>query len=241
MTVFFAITATVVVLWLVRLFVNYYLKIRVIEKSLIAAAEDIGLLATTPEEIFEHNLKVLQGTDPEQAARYIHTMVMRTIIDGKPPRKVDVERLKKLERLKAIDEDGLTLYPDAVYEMSDVVRGRVFFRRDLTLAGYKDYRPDVEEILVRTMEQKYLLPDDAKFLQRIHCVFEITKWGERYGGPGFPYPEMRYHVSEEVHGEQLDLYFDNNLCLIVVVKRQNSQRDDVLWELPGARQPELYH
>jgi len=25
------------------------------------------------------------------------------------------------------------------------------------------------------------------------------------------------------------------------VKRQNGQRDDVLWELPGARQPELYH
>lgn len=227
-----------------RLLVGVVRKLReeAIKKWLMDGVRDTGLLATTPEAVFEHNFRVLLQEDRQQAAGCLHHWVMQTIREGKPPRAVDVKRLKKLGRLRAVDASGLALYPDAAHELDGLIRARVFFRQDLTLAGFKDYQPELEEILTRTFEQKHLSPSDAELLRRINCLREVNKFGEHYGGPYFPYPDERYSVYARFQGEWQEFYFDERLALIVVVNRErdSSRYGEVIWERPGARRPELY-
>jgi hypothetical protein len=235
------ILAIVFVIWVVGSFILKHLRKKIIGRSLLTAADDLGILAVTPEGKFEHNLRMLLRSSPEGAVELLHSAVMRAIFDGKEPKERDVKLLRKLGHLKTTGKEGRALYPDASYEMNEVVAGRVFFCKDLSLAGFKDYSSDVEAILLRAIETKYLSPNDADFLRCLHVgPNEAIKYGNHYGGPGFPYPDERYFIMESIRGELTELCFDEKLNLIVAQKKRPDATTEILWERSGARQPELY-
>lgn len=212
-----------------------------VEKSLRNSIEDFGLLACTPEQVFEHNFKVLlQDDTKEEAARYLEHWITQGILEGKEPRKIDMERLRDLGYLTAVSADGLELFPEAAYEL-DQGRRKIFFKKDLALSGSKDYNNEIGEVLINILDRKHCLPSEIEFLRARGRLSESTaKLGNPpYGGPGLPYPDERYWVYHKFDGEWLDFYFDENFVLVVVIDR-NNQKDRIVWERPGSRQPELY-
>jgi len=194
-------------------------------------------------EDFEANLRRLPRNSPE-AVGYTMFWVVRVISRGEQPRKVDVKRLRTAGELMRTDEEGRALFPGAFYEMAGLTRRRAFFRKNLTLAGYKDYRVEVAKILGGALAQRGLLPRDAAFLQRIRCLSEEKKRGDHYGGPGFPYPDVRYRSAEFLEGEHLELFFDESFQLVVFQKSwedaESAWHVEVVWERSGAGQPGLY-
>ena len=194
-------------------------------------------------EDFEANLQRWPRNSPE-AVDYTKWWVLQVIFRGEQPRKVDVRRLREAGKLICTDEEGRALFSGAFYEMAGLTRCRAFFRKDFTLVGCKDYKREVEEILGGALAQRGLSPRDAAFLQRIRCLSEEKKRGDHYGGPGFPYPDVRYRSAGFLGGEHLELFFDESFQLVVVQKSwkdaESAWHVDVVWERVGARQPDLY-
>ncbi len=214
---------------------------RVIGQSLLTATDELGILAITPKEKFEHNLRMLLKYNPNGAGELLHSAIMMDILDGKEPREAYIKLVRRLGHLKAAKKGDRALYPGAYYEMDGVVGGRVFFRKNLSLAGFKDYQADIETILLRTLEAKHLSSDDFTFLRNVHIpITESMKLGDRYGGVGLPYPDERHVIMQSIRGMLTYLYFDEKFDLVVALKKHENGDSEIFWERPGARQPELY-
>lgn len=233
-----AVVIVIVAVYQIGKILTQYLRRKAIERSIMTAAENMGILAVTPEQKIEHNLKVLKG-DPRSYQAYLRNLIFSTL-DGDGPRSEHVELLKQIGCLVPVNEDGRLLYPDAQYELSDTTWVKVFFRGDLTLAGTKDYSLEINKTVLESLEQKQLSSSRLNLLRKTKRIFEVPKWGEHYGGIGFPYPDERYQVRGEINGDRVQLTFDINFNLLVAMKQNIGQRNEIIWERSGARQPELY-
>lgn len=242
MRIFAGIVVVAAAYQIIKILISY-LRRKAIERSIMASAESMGMLATTPEQVREHNLRVIeQSGDMVNYKRYLHSYTFDMIDKGQLTRQ-HAERLKKAGCLKPVDQIGLSLFPDAKYELANTVRVKVYFRKNLTLAGTKDYSPEIEQIILRVLEQQYLSEGDTELMRRVCHIHACEKFGgEYYGGPGFPYPDERYHINGRVNGLSTDLYLDENFNLIVAQQESAPQKWDkvIVWERPGACQPELY-
>lgn len=242
MRIFSAIIVVVAVYQIIKILTSH-LRRKAVVRSIVASAENLGMLATTPEQVREHNLRVLERSgDTVNYKRYLHSYTFDMIDKGQLTCQY-VERLKKAGCLKPVDQIGLSLFPDAKYELANTVRVKVYFRKNLTLAGTKDYSLEIEQIILRVIEQRQLSAVDAELLKRVCHIHTSEKFGgEYYGGPGFPYPDQRYHINGMANGLSADLYLDENFNLVVAQQESAPQKWDkvILWERPGACQPELY-
>ena len=229
------------IFWIVS-YLRAYFKARAIYKYLETAVGDMGLLsgmlAVTPDQIFEHNFRVLQKSDPLQAFTLPYVRIMEAVHAGKNPRKDDVERLQILGRLKSAHDDCRALYPDAKYEIDGAVRGRVFFREDLTLAGYNQYEPEVSAIIERVFGSKCLSVDDLEFLRRTHYINENMRWADEVGKPKASYRDEPHYVWTQFRGEKTRFFFNESFAVMAVVKGGVGEKNEVLWELEGAYQQE---
>lgn len=214
---------------------------RLVQKQLMSFAESSGMLATTPEEIFEHNLKVYMSMgEKDNAVALLHSAIVQKVIKGEQPRKVDVERIKDLNGLELAGEEDRLVCPDAIYKL-EIVRGVIFIRADLSVARYKNYDSEVKEVLLRILESKRLEKSDRELLEKFNCyIGKSEKRGEIYGGPGFPYPDERYYVMERLNGKRITFAFDDNFNLLVAMDYSDTSKDVVVWERSGARKPEFY-
>lgn len=228
------------------------LKRRSFKKFLIAYHKGMMRPAPTVDEIVNSMFgerENYQGDDPERQAMAFHYRLLRALRNDRKPNQKEVKCLFKLGKLGAVNAFWVTLYPDAAYELGGIGDDIILFRKNLSIAGLKNFHSDVETILINALERKRLLPTDVAFLRYVGRLYKSEEWqkwkGQYYGGPGLPYPDERYHVREMVRGILLALYFNESFDLIVVTKSPENRKEDepfdeVVWELPGARQPELY-
>jgi len=203
--------------------------------------------ATTPEEIYENNFAVRLGWggDGRYAREVVESWILEGLVKNKEPRLMDVQRLKKLGGLKPVDKNGRLLHPDARFEMIHLEKARAFFRKDLTLAGFHNYRGAIEEIFTGVMERKRLSQDELASIQSMNYYIPASdSTSARAGHPphGYintPYPGMRYWSVVKIGEEWIQFIFDTNYELIALLK-DGYNNGTPIWELPGARHPELY-
>lgn len=225
-----------------------YLRRKTFQKSLMNASvrlmsgDRMYLSDTSEERNYLFGMMILDESNEKQLAHLSRFRIMKAAKEGKEIPKKEVQHLFESDLLCEISEEGSALYPDAAYELLDTKRVRVFFRKDLTFVGYKDYRADIEEVLLHAQEQKKLLPAGVQFLRRLDCLKEENKYDNtHYGSFRVPYPAAQYYVLASVHGEEVEFCFDNNYALVVVMKLIDENKNVIIWELAGARQTELYH
>ncbi len=218
----------------------FWLRKRLIARSLMGLAGAMGLLATTPEQVIENNLSILRRDGEERYRSYLHTALFPGSYGA--PKKEWVKQAKRLGMLKVVAPEHRALFPRAKYELADATWMKVFFHRNLTFAGVKDYSPEIEAVMLRALSEKRLTAADTEFLRKTWSLFDGTESGF-FGGPGFPYPDARYHLVPTTNTQKFELYFDDNFELVVAKRRVPAtpdahSRDEIVWERPGARQPE---
>lgn len=217
-------------------------------KFLKAYAEQAMRPAPTPQDMFKSMIRAREdydGDDPEQQAQAFHYRLLRALRNDQKVNKKEIKRLYELGKLKAVNARWISSYPEAVYELRGIGDDIIFFRENLSIVGVKHSDPDVENILVNALERKRLLPDEIEFLRYVASLYEVNEWqkwkGQYAGGPGFPYPDQHYNVRNLVNGNFMNFVFNKDFELIVATQYPGEgKEDEVVWELPGARQPELY-
>jgi hypothetical protein len=227
------------------LFLKRKMMLRSFKDELRSFMESERRRPSTALEIFDSAFAARendQGDDPERQVEAFHRRLMRALRNGRKPNKKEVRRLYELGKLRPVSERWLSQYPNAAYELKGMGDDIVFFCKDLSIAAVRDFCHDMEEILAKALERKHLLPPEADFFRYVDRLNEVGEWnkwhGLHYGGPGFPYPEWRYNIRQRIQGEETNFVFDENLKLIVAQK--GTPTCNIVWERPGAQQPELY-
>jgi len=186
---------------------------------------------------FENEFQFFLMHDPLQARELLRGWVLKQARKKGQVLQTDAQRLHDWVQLEAVNGRDRLKPSDAEWRLANVVGKNVFFRADLTFAGYADYRKGIEQILDNLLRQQKLSLSDAEFLRRIYCLAELKKCGEHYGLLKFPYPMVRYRIDGAV-GKYF--FLDEMLSLVVALERDRDGWLDVVWERVGARQPGLY-
>lgn len=201
-----------------------------------------GTLPRTKEEMFEHNLRSYLLVSSSQAAHYTSKWIYdEYICAGLQPRPEDIKRLRELGGFKPADKEARHLISDARHEMIGFPRMLICFRWDWTLAGIIDFHCEIEAKTKEIAKRKKLTEVEATYFRRFQVLSGVQpdRHGH-YGGPGFPFPDVRFQLHAPLSDHQL--YFDQNYELIVHMYRPNRPGflHQYFWERPGARQIQLY-
>lgn len=169
----------------------------------------------TQEGITDNNFQVaISSGDIKRAVVACLWQIFRDISLGKPPRVVDLKRLKKLNyqdlwfgfrklrRFRAIDRERRATYSGAVYEVNDH-RVRAFFRRDYSLVSCEDYETRIGNLLCEVVSRGKITVDEIGLLR---------EWNE-YVFEDPSCPDSRYTVWSPIHKH---LAFDDKLSLVSV-------------------------
>lgn len=218
---------------------KYLLQKSIMDQLQGAMGVRISYRSGMPEEEFQRMIGPVVKAAPKSAGVLLFRRVLYCAENGLPIARQNIQRLHRLKDLDMVDARDRFLFPKAKFVLI-ATWSRVYFSSNLSFVGYRDFAPEVSTIVSRILAEHCLRPEDCESLRWLKILSECdSDRNGLYGGPGRPFPDQRWDMFWFMDESHMSLYFDEGLKLLVAYS--DSPKDDtILWERPGARQPELY-